>query len=96
MRMVAVLNLHEQYYWLSSHRNMIGYSLYSLNARPSEARSRQLVLREVPLYAHSAYSHCHIVREAEFHSSYSKYTTQFTQNTITQLAQNNAAQMPLS
>jgi hypothetical protein len=27
-------DLHEQYYWLSSHRNMIGYSLYSLNARP--------------------------------------------------------------
>ena len=43
-----VLDLHEQYYWLSSHRNMIEYSLYSLNARPPpkctpEARSRHCI-----------------------------------------------------
>ena len=61
-------DLHKQYYWLSSHRNMIGYSLYSLNARPPkctpEARSRQLALREVPLYVD-------VVRFSFFFSSFS-------------------------
>ena len=47
-------DLHEQYYWLSSHRNMIGYSLYSLNARPPLS-ARQ---KPGPVSLHLGRSHC--------------------------------------
>jgi len=52
-----VLDLHEQYYWLSSHRNMIGYSLYSLNARPSLS-ARQ---KPGPVSLHLGRSHCNTI-----------------------------------
>ena len=58
---IPLTDLHEQYYWLSSHLNMIGYSLYSLNARPLSARQKP-----GPVSLHLGRSHCISKLNCEF------------------------------